>query len=222
MFYFTGCERQIMADTDFTAYDVDRPRGILTTEDRKFLFGETEYSNQSGARRRRQKIRERVTHAMLDFRVLRHLEDRDRDQIFAGEERRDLLASGFSSGFIFLYDALTRSREDTEHIDLNLNGYLSQAIEHVEERRGHRATLTLEIHREDLSEPEAVFEQVKQHGFRSLNAAELDTLWFSDDVDAAEFASFLSEVFDEDGDAVRAIDIEKGRDWYKKLKDEDN
>jgi hypothetical protein len=105
---------------------------------------------------------------------------------------------------------------------LNLNGYLSQAIEHVEERRGHRATLTLEIHREDLSEPEAVFEQVKQHGFRSLNAAELDTLWFSDDVDAAEFASFLSEVFDEDGDAVRAIDIEKGRDWYKKLKDEDN
>lgn len=208
-----------MADSDFNAYDVDRPRGILSTEDRKFLFGKTEYTSSSGARRRRQKIRERVTNAMLDFTILRELEARDRNQIFEGEERRDLLAGGFSSAFFFLYDALARSREDSEHIDMNLTAYLSQAIEHVEKTRGHRATLSMEIHREELSDPEEIFERVKQHGFQSLNAAEADTLWFSDEVDAAAFASFLNQVFDDE--EVRALDIEKERDWYNKLKDDE-
>ncbi|EMA18435.1 hypothetical protein [Haloarcula amylolytica] len=209
-----------MADSERKAYDVDRPRGILSTEDRKFLLGQTEYTSSSGARRRRQKIRERVTNAMLDFRILQELEARDRNQIFEGEERRDLLAGGFSSGYFFLYDALARSRKDTEHIDLNLTAYLSQAIEHVEKTRGHRATLSMEIHREELSDPEEIFERVKEHGFQSLNAAELDTVWFSDEVDAAAFASFLNQVFEDDAEKIRAIDIEKERDWYNKLNDE--
>ena len=209
-----------MADSERKAYDVDRPRGILSTEDRKFLLGQTEYTSSSGARRRRQMIRERVTNAMLDFRILQELEARDRNQIFEGEERRDLLAGGFSSGFFFLYDALTRSRKDTEHVDMNLQVYLSQAIEHVEKTRGHQATLSMEIHREELSDPEEIFERVKEHGFQSLNAAELDTVWFSDEVDAAAFASFLNQVFEDDAEKIRAIDIEKERDWYNKLNDE--
>jgi len=208
-----------MADSEVTAYDVNRPRGILSTEDRKFLLGETEYSTSAGARRRRQKIRERVTHAMLDFQILEHLEGRDRNQIFEGADRRDLLASGFSGSFFFLYDALARSREDTEHIDMNLEAYLSQAIEHVEKTRGYRATLDIEIHREQLSEPEEIFERLKQDGFMSLNAAELDTLWFSEEVDAAAFASFLNQELNADED-IRALDIEKERDWYNKFKDE--
>ena len=207
-----------MVEREFTAGDVDRPRGILSTEDRKFLLGETDYSTSASARRRRQKIRERVTHAMLDFQILEHLEARDRDQIFAGEDRRDLLAIGFSGGFFFLYDALTRAREDTELIDLNLEAYLSQAIEHVEKTRGHRATLDFEIQREDLSDPEEIFERVKQDGFTSLNAAELDTLWFSDEVDAAAFASFLNQELNAD-EEIRALDIEKEREWYNKIKD---
>lgn len=208
-----------MADKEFTAYEVDRPRGILSPEDRKFLLGETEYSTSAGARRRRQKIRERVTHAMLDFQILEYLEARDRDQIFEGPDRRDLLASGFAGSFFFLYDALTRSREDTEHIDLNLEAYLSQAIEHVEKARGYRATVDLEIQREELSEPEEIFERLKQDGFRSLNAAELDILWFSEEVDAAAFASFLNQELSGDED-LRALDIEKEREWYNKLTDE--
>jgi hypothetical protein len=62
-----------MVEEEFTAYDVDRPRGILSTADRKFLLGETDFSTSAGARRRRQKIRERVTHAMLDFQILEYL-----------------------------------------------------------------------------------------------------------------------------------------------------
>lgn len=208
-----------MAEREFTAYDVDRPRGILSTEDRKFLLGETEYSSSAGARRRRQKIRERVTHALLDFQILEYLQGRDRNQIFEGPDRRDLLAGGFSSSFLFLYDALTRSRKDTEHIDMNLKVYLSQAIEHVEKTRGYRATLNLEIQREELSEPEKIFERLKQDGFTSLNTAELDTLWFSEEVDAATFASFLNQELNGD-EEIRALDIKKEREWYDKLKDE--
>jgi hypothetical protein len=222
MLYCDGFALWHMVENEFTAYDVDRPRGILSTEDRKFLLGETDYSTSASARRRRQKIRERVTHAMLDFQVLEYLEARDRNQIFAGEERRSLLASGFSGGFFFLYDALARAREDTKHIDMDLEAYLSQVIEHVEKTRGYRATLNLEIQREELSDPEEIFERVKRDGFTSLTAAELDTLWFSDEVDAAAFASFLNQELsgDEDED-IRALDIEKEREWYNKLKDEE-
>jgi hypothetical protein len=219
MVYCGGFIVWCMAEREFTAYDVDRPRGILSTEDREFLLGEREYSTPAGARRRRQKIRERVTHAMLDFQILQYLEGRDRNQIFAGKDRRNLLASGFSGGFLFLYDALARAREDTKHIDMNLEVYLSQAIEHVEKTRGHRATLDLEIQREELSDPEEIFERLKQDGFTSLTAAELDTLWFSDKVDAAAFASFLNQELGSDED-IRVTHIKKERDWYKKLSDE--
>jgi hypothetical protein len=43
-------------------------------------------------------------------------------------------------------------------------------------------------------------------------------VWFSDEVDAAEFANFLNQELNSD-EEIRALDIEKERDWYKKFRD---
>lgn len=64
---------------------LERPRGILTKADREYLTGKSDLEPQShGERRARERIRERVINAFLDFRILeRHLEHRDRDRIFS-------------------------------------------------------------------------------------------------------------------------------------------
>jgi hypothetical protein len=64
----------------------DRPRGILTEADRKYLINHPDSEIQPrthGERRARERIRQRVMHAILDFRLLaEYLEARDRDRIF--------------------------------------------------------------------------------------------------------------------------------------------
>lgn len=76
---------------------VERPRGVLTEADRRYLTGVSDLEPQShGERRARERIRERIINAFLDFRIIdRHLEDRDRKRIF----------SAFDSNQIFVDDA---------------------------------------------------------------------------------------------------------------------
>lgn len=57
----------------------DRPRGILSPEDRAFLRGEAEFEHEASARNARKRIRERVRHGLADFGLLfEHMERRDR------------------------------------------------------------------------------------------------------------------------------------------------
>lgn len=57
--------------------DMDRPRGILTTEDRRYLFGcldMSSYSDPNNAiKQRRYRIRKRMKHALLDLVVANNL-----------------------------------------------------------------------------------------------------------------------------------------------------
>ena len=62
----------------------DRERGILTPADRKFLRGEKEYASEQSERDARYRIRQRVKNAIMDFSILlRHMQDKDRSQIFS-------------------------------------------------------------------------------------------------------------------------------------------
>lgn len=68
---------------------VDRPRGILTEADRKYLTNHPDSEIEPrthGERRARERIRQRVIHSILDFRILaEYLEDRDRERIFSAQ-----------------------------------------------------------------------------------------------------------------------------------------
>ncbi|ELY73542.1 hypothetical protein [Natrinema pallidum] len=208
-----------MSDEELQAYDLDRDRGILTPEDRKFLLGQTEYKHPQSARRRRAKIRQRITNAFLDFTILEFLQERDRNQIFTGEDRRSKLGGGFASAFTFLYDALIRSREDNAHVDMNLNIYLEQAIETVDQSRGYRTEFEMDIEREELEDPNKIFRRAKDEGFHTLTSAEFELLWNSEEVDAAAFASFINQLL-EDEKPISATDIQKERRAIREMKDD--
>lgn len=66
--------------------DIDRSRGILTKDDRKYLLGEKDLEGQDEINKR-YKIRQRVIQALIDIVVLYiHLDDEDRKQI-ANDDR---------------------------------------------------------------------------------------------------------------------------------------
>lgn len=61
----------------------DRPRGILTKDDRKFLRGEKEYEHVESNANARARIRERIINGFLDFALIEAaLDDRDRERVF--------------------------------------------------------------------------------------------------------------------------------------------
>lgn len=211
-----------MGEEELQASNLERDRGILTPEDRKFLLGKIDYEHPQSARRRRAKIRERVTNAFLDFDILRYMEERDRDQIFAPEddEARTQFGIGFASAFIFLYDALVRSWEDYEDVDNNLNNYLEQAIEAVDQSRGYRTEVEMNIEREKLDDPNEIFQRAKQEGIHTLSDAEFELLWSSSEVDAAAFVSFLNQLFEDVDDYdLSVMDITKERRAIQQMRE---
>ena len=76
-----------MESNSLDADDVDRPRGILSEADRKYLLADSDereanYSRQARSLRERS-IHERLRHALRDFQILQaELSDDQRDQIF--------------------------------------------------------------------------------------------------------------------------------------------
>lgn len=68
---------------EYDPYKFDRPRGVITERDRKYLCGVSDVEPKSHHERRvREEIRERVLHANLDYAILAYnLSERDRDLI---------------------------------------------------------------------------------------------------------------------------------------------
>lgn len=73
--------------------DPDRPRGILTSDDRRFLLGEKEYKHQQSKTNARARIRKRIYNAILDFGLIYYnLRDEDIWQIFEYENENERLS----------------------------------------------------------------------------------------------------------------------------------
>lgn len=71
--------------------ETDRPRGILTDTDRRYLLGETDYANEQSKRDARYRIRERVFNGLRDLDlVLRELEGRDLEQVLKRIDEDDV------------------------------------------------------------------------------------------------------------------------------------
>lgn len=104
---------------------IDRDRGILTKDDREYLFGEkTGYSDGTEYNTKR-RIRERVENALLDFAVLfEGLEPKERAKIFSVNdtvtEERPLPTDAVRHAIAFLFLGLTdnssiEKREGSHH-----------------------------------------------------------------------------------------------------------
>ena len=124
-----------MVDTDqmsdFTdrIEQIDRPRGILSKSDRRFLLNESYREGLEPQSRRniRSRIRERLRHAIIDFYVLDgYLDDRDRNQVFS--EIDGLLKEGLHGNLAILFKAAGQNERTFEawieggltHIELEM------------------------------------------------------------------------------------------------------
>jgi hypothetical protein len=125
-------------DTDLGDFEeflgLDRPRGILTKEDRRYLVGEKEVSDQA-ERDTRYRIRERVKNSLADFELLLNLRDEDRETVF-----NDLDSHGFS----FVVDALAflyRGVDDSDYFE----SLLARAIKQEERRENPGRILDVSV-----------------------------------------------------------------------------
>jgi len=200
-----------------TAYTMNRGRGILTPDDRKYLTGQKEYSHPESARNRRAKIRQRVQNSILDFALLEYLEARDREQIANSTDPE--ITSGLSSAYIFLYDLLVKSKKCNKDVDLNLGMYIEQAVQVIDQKRGYRSEVSVDTEREELEDPDVIFERAKEKGFLTLTGPEMELLWISEEVDAAAFAKFINQLFP-DEENIRPRDILRERKGWKMYQEE--
>ena len=93
------------SDVPELTVSADRSRGILTPSDREFLLGrKTDYTEHS-RKQKRNRIRQRVRNAVLDFTILfDYLEERDRELVFNPDaEHREEYTQGITNMLGFLH-----------------------------------------------------------------------------------------------------------------------
>lgn len=193
--------------TEATWNLIDRPRGILTSDDRAFILGKKSYENDQSARRTRARIRERALHSLIDLYLIRRLEDRDLDQIIdlEDESRGIGLQNGIVSAYYVLYDLLTRKYESNENIDMNVSTFMRQAIEAIDLERGYRSEIHIDIKRDELDSPDEIMDRISEEGLGAVTATEFDYLFTTTDADPARLRSLLSDLFDDQELDIQSI-----------------
>ena len=193
----------------------DRGRGVLTKEDRRFLRGEAEYEAKSNsARRARQRIRDRVRNAVLDFGLIAEvMQDRDRETIFERGANDNL--AGFNEGLVgnlqFIYGGVEHGQVRAP-TGLTFPELCERAVRRVEYDEMPDALRELETVHVDVSV------SVDRPSLTSINAervasavdrGRLDEI--SDD-EARSFLRWLTEADALDADAaVEAVRDERER-----------
>lgn len=202
-----------MTNSSTIVPDDDRPRGILTQADREFLKGKKELSSEQSRRDARYRIRQRLRNAFLDFSILlRNLDRRDREQIFAPVEEfqnglgdsmnreldRDriseimedvMVSKGISDSMAFTYLGIGDANQSFETM-------LKSAISDAEEERGYvvdnvQITIDIERGQADIEEIVQRFEQGE-----GLSESEMSTLLRSDrfELDESALEDFLQHI----------------------------
>jgi hypothetical protein len=193
--------------------DSDRPRGILSTDDRAYLAGEKEFDHRSSESHARARIRERVFHSLCDGDLLlTNLPADQRRRIFEAEELAADLAHHDSDS-----DSLSKEKYDateslgqmifrgrvqsllaflyigiTESSHMELEDTLKTAITRGEQRRGRavqEVTFNVETHEEDLEELRSHFE-----AGAPLGPEELKHLREETDIDGEDIAAYFDRL----------------------------
>ena len=143
----------------------ERPRGILSPADRRFLRGEADLGSEQSVYDTRYRIRQRVRDALLDFPVLfASLDERDREQVFDGDGG---LADSVVDAVAFLYLGGETCAAATE-------GLFTEGIRRAERgRTGGQPTVTLDVETTDQARLERIVETVESGRPHELSDAEL-------------------------------------------------
>ena len=142
----------------------ERPRGILSPADRRFLRGEAALESEQSVYDTRYRIRQRVRDALLDFPLLfGALAERDREQVFDGQAVADAVVDAVA----FLYLGAGGCESSREAL-------FTEGIRRAERRRtGGRATVRLDVETADRERLERIVETVEAGRPHELSDAEL-------------------------------------------------
>lgn len=142
----------------------ERPRGILSPADRRFLRGEADLRSDQSAYDARYRIRQRLRDALLDFSLLfESLDDRDRTQVFEDED----LAGAIVDAVAFLYQGAGEGDRPREVL-------FTEGLQRAERRRtGGQPTAHVEVATVDGDELERIVESVEAGRFHELSESEL-------------------------------------------------
>jgi hypothetical protein len=99
------------------ASDLDRPRGVLSKRDRRFLQDSTEEERKnSTGRATRSEIRSRIYNSILDFKILTdELDNHDRQNVFEDASDREF-RQGVIAALAFLYQGIEEQGQDFEDL----------------------------------------------------------------------------------------------------------
>jgi hypothetical protein len=97
--------------------DIDRPRGILSAADRRFLLGEAGMTHEQSRRNAEARIRERIVNGIEDFELLVHaLRAKDRRQVFEKSADEDAFVDGLVAMLSFAYMGTKEAGIEFEHL----------------------------------------------------------------------------------------------------------
>lgn len=169
----------------------DRPRGILTPDDRRYLFGEKELTDES-ERNVRARIRERLFNSLLDFRLLwRLLEDRDLEQVFSPDDEREKhdLRPAVQDMFAL---AILGLRANDDHYSARIE----LAIEQAAFARDHSADASILVDEEPLEHPDVLMNRFMDDGLE--NYAEFEKALTSPNGNPTLLSTLLNRLGPED------------------------
>lgn len=192
-----------MADSD------TRPRGILTPDDREYLTGMKELTPQS-ERNTRARIRERLYHSILDFKLLwTHLDDRDLEMVFSPDDREEAryLRSYCQEMLAFTILGL---RANGDHYPDRLKAAIQQAALGID----HNVKVMLEVEEEPMDSSELILHRMMDSENGEVTITEFERIWSDPDLDAELFAEFLNEM-----DPDEEYSVEWVREYQEELRE---
>jgi len=158
--------------------DIDRPGGLLTKTDRKYLIGQKKHEHQQSDAKRRQEIRKRVENGFLDISLMLYfLEHKEKKKIF-DEYDEQTLTKVLSDLMAFIFTGTSQNIENFEKIierGVSTGSSFDQSGRWV----GNVIDVNAEIDILDIPDTDQLYEQLKAEKYgrgRRLSPEEIGLL----------------------------------------------
>lgn len=197
--------------------EFERPRGIFTRIDRKYLSGFKEYEHKQSESNRRQEIRERVIHAFHDFRLLSWLSERERNKVF-NEVTLGKLHDNLVSLLAFVYRGIGRDPEAIEQIVEIAIFRVEAENDPKEGYQGGIADVSVDIDIDHGYDVEKIYERLQQGQEEQLTPAEIGVLVRAGVLDKEEYALLAVDTDQNVIDSASNADIP----WYHSSNEQDD
>lgn len=169
--------------------EYERPRGIFTSVDRKFISGFKKYDHKQSENNRRNSIIERLVNSVCDFRLLSWLSTKERKKVFC-EIDKGQLHDCVVSLLAFVYRGIENDDEAIEQMVQTAIFRVEAADDPREGYQGGVANVSVDINIEHGYDAEEIYERLQQGGPRELTPTEIGVLVQSGKLNTDELEQF--------------------------------